>query len=96
MFPNALNDIERAAKLAPNEPIFRAEEAVVNYRVGQIEEAITAAKEAIRLDADFPDAYRILGVCLDQKGEKSEAKKYLQIAIEKGDQLAAGVLEKMQ
>ena len=50
----------------------------------------------LRLDADFPDAYRILGVCLDQKGEKSEAKKYLQIAIEKGDQLAAGVLEKMQ
>ena len=75
MFPNALNDIERAAKLAPNEPIFRAEEAVVNYRGGQIEEAITAAKEAIRLDADFPDAYRILGVCLDQKGEKSEENK---------------------
>lgn len=96
MFPNALNDIERAVKSAPQEPLFRAEEAAVNYRVGQIDEAILAAKEAIRLDPNFPDAYRILGVCLSQKGEKAEAKKYLQKAIDLGDQLATEVLKDIQ
>lgn len=96
MFPSALNDIERAVKLAPHEPVFRAEEAAVNYRVGQIDEAISAAKEAILLDDKFPDAYRILGVCMSQKGDKAEARKYLQKAIDLGDQLATGVLEKIQ
>lgn len=96
MFPAALNDIERAAKLQPDEPLFRAEEAVVNYRVGQIDAALTAAQEAVRLDDSFADAHRILGICLRDKGKTAEAKKSLQRAIDLGDAVAQSVLDKMK
>ena len=96
MFAAALNDIERAIKLAPKEPVFWAESAALNYRVGQIEDAIAVAQEAIKVDDKFPDIYRILGVCYNQQGKTTEAKKYLQKAIELGDTIAQGILDKMK
>ncbi len=96
LFQNALNDIERAVKLEPGEPLYRAEEAVVNYRVGQLNEAVSAAREAIRLDPSFADAHRILGICLQDLGKKVEAKQSLQRAIDLGDETAKNVLEKMK
>lgn len=95
MYQQALNDIERAAMIAPNDPLYKAEEAVVNYRVGQIDDAIRAAQKAIELDAEFADAYRILGVCLNEKGKKAEARKSLQKAIDLGDEMAKTVLENL-
>lgn len=96
MYAQALSDIERAVKLEPTEPLFRAEEAVVNYRVGQTDQAITAAKEAIRLDEKFADAHRILGICYRDKGNKAEARKCLERAIELGDSFSQDILDKMQ
>ena len=96
MYPAALNDIERAIKLSPNEPVLYAELAALNYRVNQTDDAIVAAQQAIKLDENFPDAYRIIGVCLNQQGKTAEAKKYLQRAVELGDPLAKGILEKIK
>lgn len=95
MFQQALNDIDHAITLNPQEPLYYAEQAVVNYRVGQVDEAMVAAQQAIKLDDTFADAYRILGICLSDKGKKVEAKKALQKAIDLGDELAIKVLEKM-
>lgn len=95
MYQPALNDIERAVRLAPQEPLYRAEEAVVNYRVGQLNEAILAAREAIRLDNNFADAHRILGICLRDKGDKTGARKSLERAVELGDEVAKGILEQL-
>lgn len=95
-FSNALKDIERAVSLEPEEPLYRAEEAVVNYRVGQLNEAIAAAKEAIRLEETFADAHRILGICLRDQGKTTEAKKSLQKAIEYGDTVAQSILDKIK
>ncbi|MBQ0049749.1 MAG: tetratricopeptide repeat protein [Bacteroidales bacterium] len=95
LFPAALSDIERAVRLAPNEPLFRAEEAVVNYRVGQLDEAIKAAQEAVRLDDTFADAHRILGICLSEKGKKEEARKSLLRAQELGDATAKKILDNL-
>lgn len=95
-FQNALNDIERAVSLSPEEPLFRAEEAVVNYRVGQFKEAAEAARQAIRLEEGFADAHRILGICLHEMGQNAEAKKSLQRAIELGDEASKKVLEQMK
>jgi len=95
MFQQALNDIDHAITLNPQEPLYYAEQAVVNYRVGQVDEAMVAAQQAIKLDETFADAYRILGICLNDKGKKVEAKKVLQKAIDLGDELAIKVLEKM-
>ena len=95
MYPAALNDIERAIRLLPNEPLFWAESAALNYRVGQTDEAIKAAQQAIKIDPQFPDPYRILGVCHADKGERDKARTYLQKAVELGDTMAQGVLDKL-
>lgn len=96
MYPAALNDIDKAIKLSPKEAILYAEGAALNYRVGQVDDAAVYAQKAIDIDADFADAHRILGVCLIQKEQKEEARKHLQKAIELGDELAKGVLEKLE
>lgn len=96
MYQQALNDIDRAIIIQPKEPLYYAEQAVVNYRVGQIDEALTAAQQAVKLDDKFADAYRILGICLSDKGKKQEAKAALQKAIDLGDEMAQSVLEKMK
>ena len=96
MYPQALSDIEKAMSLEPKEPLYCAEAAALNYRIGQLDDAIEYAKKAIAIDDKFPDPYRIIGVCYNQKGNKVEAKKYLQKAIDLGDTLSSGIIEKMK
>lgn len=92
MFQQALNDIERAAKMEPKEPLFQAELAAANYRFSQFEEAAAAARAAIALDEEFADAHRILGLALRQLGKEPEAKASLQRAIDLGDEAAKNLL----
>ncbi len=92
MFQQALDDIERAAKMEPQEPLYQAELAAANYRFGQVDEAIAAARAAIALDADFADAHRILGVCLRQQGNEQESRAALQRAAELGDEVAKSIM----
>lgn len=94
MFQQALDDIEKATKIDPQEPLYQAELAAVYYRFNQIDEAINAARVAITLDDSFADAHRILGICLRQQGKEGEAKAALQRAIELGDEMAAKILNK--
>lgn len=96
MYPTALNDIARAIRLNPQEPVFRAEMAALCYRIDKIDEAIGAAEAAINLDAKFADAYRILGVCHNKKGNKAESRKYLQKAVELGDAISNDLLKEMK
>ncbi len=96
MYPAALNDIEKAMLLAPREPLYCAEAAALNYRVGQLDDAITYCQRAIALDASFSDAYRIMGLSLNQQGKKEEARKQLLKAKELGDALAEEILKKLQ
>lgn len=93
MFQQALNDIERAVKMEPDEPLYHAELAAANYRFGQIDEAIAAARAAIALDDEFADAHRILGVCLKQQGKEAESRKALERAAELGDDMAKNLLK---
>lgn len=96
MYPQALSDIEKTINLAPKEALYYAEAAALNYRLGQIDDAIEYAKRAIVINEQFADAYRIIGVCYNQKGNKAEARKYLQKAIDLGDTLASGIIDKMK
>ncbi len=95
MYAQAINDIQKAISLNADEPVYHAEQAVLLYRVGNLDEAVAACRKALQLDADFPDAHRILGVCLRDKGQTDEAKQELRKAIELGDELAQGVLDQM-
>ena len=96
MYPQALSDIEKAMALEPMEPLYFAEAAALNFRIGQLDDAIEYAKKAISINEKFPDPYRIIGVCYSQKGNKVEAKKYLQKAIDLGDTLAPGIIDKVK
>lgn len=95
MYPAAMNDIERAIRIAPKEPMLYAEYASLNYRIGQIEEAIKVAKDAIQIAPDYADPYRIIGVCYADQQKYEEAKEYLKKAISLGDKLSEGVLERI-
>ena len=96
MYPQALSDIEKAMSLDSKEPLYYAEAAALNYRIGQFDDAIAYGKKAIDLDESFSDPYRIIGVCYNQKGNKTEAKKYLQKAVDLGDTLASGIIDKIK
>ena len=92
MYQQALSDIERAARMEPAEPLYQAELAAVNYRFGQHDEAIAAARTAIVLDSQFADAYRILGLSLRAQGKEQDARAALQQAISLGDDVARPLL----
>lgn len=96
MYSQALSDIEKTIALEPKEPLYYAEAAALNYRVAKLDDAIEYARKAIEIDNTFADAYRIMGVCYSQKGNKAEARKYLQKAIDLGDTLAAGIINEMK
>lgn len=92
MYPAALNDIERAIRLSPRDPLLHAEEAATNFRVGQFQEAEAAARKATELDPGFADAWRILGIILRQVNRKAEGDKALSKAAELGDETAKRLL----
>ena len=96
MYPQALADIEKSIMLEPREPLYYAEAAALNYRLGQTDVAIEYARKAIEADPAFPDPYRIMGVCYNQKGNKAEARKCLQKAIDLGDMLASGIINEIK
>ncbi|MCD8265537.1 MAG: tetratricopeptide repeat protein [Prevotellaceae bacterium] len=95
MLAQAINDIQKAIELSPTEALYHAEQAVVLYRVGETDEAMKSCRRAIELDPTFPDPHRILAVCLSEKGNTAEARTELQRAIDLGDELAQGLLEKL-
>ena len=93
MYSAALNDIERAIKLNPGEAILHAELASLNYRVNQLDDAERAARDAIKVNDKLPDAWRILGVIMRDKGKPDESRKALEKAAELGDDIAAKLLQ---
>lgn len=93
MFQQALNDIDKAIQLAPEESLFLAEKAALCYRVNQNEAAIEAAQKAIALQPDYADAHRILGLALKATGKDTEAKSSLEKAAQLGDEAAKDMLQ---
>ena len=96
MLGPAVNDIQQAIKLAPDEPLFHAESAVLLFRLNDLDGAIQSCQRAIQLAPEFPDAHRLLGICLREKGQTAQARASLQRAAELGDTLAPGILEKIE
>lgn len=93
MYQQALSDIEHAATMEPNEPLFQAELASLYYRFNMPDEAISAARKAIILDESFADAWRILGVALKTKGDKRGAAEAFDKAISLGDEMSKTLKE---
>ena len=94
LYQQALNDINRAIQMNPNEILYYAEKASLEIRVGLYDQAIVTAKECIALDADNSDGYLFLGLGQCLNGQKEEGIKNLQKAKELGDTQAEGLIEK--
>lgn len=94
LYQQALNDINRAIQMNPNEILYLAEKASLEIRVGLYDQAITTAKECIALDAGNSDGYLFLGLGQCLKGQKAEGIKNLQKAKDLGDTQADTLIEK--
>ena len=90
----AVDDLRRAVELAPDNADYLTEQASVCARFNLMDEAIQAARRVTELQPDYPDAHRILGVCLGEQGKKAEARAALLRAKELGDPQAEALIER--
>ena len=72
------------------------EKAVIQLRVGSIDEAIYTAEQALKINPEGADAYKVLGIAYGQNDNKTEALKYLKKAKELGDPQVDEWIEKLQ
>ena len=96
LYQQALNDIDRAIQMNPQEVLYYAEKASLQIRVGLYDDAIQTARECIDLDADNSDGYLFLGLAQCLKGQTAEGVGNLRKAQELGDPQAAGLIEKYE
>ena len=94
MFKQAIDDVNKAVDLEPENFDFWVEKAGVHIRVNQLDEAIAALNQSISIDGTNGGAYRMLGYCQVQKGDKNAGIANLQKAVELGDDTAASLIEK--
>ena len=94
LYQQALNDINRAIQMNPNEVLYYAEKASLEIRVGLYDQAISTAQECIAIDAENSDGYLFLGLAQCLKGQKADGIKNLQKAKELGDSQADALIEK--
>lgn len=92
----AVDDIRRAVQLAPDNADYLTEQASICARFNLKDEAIQAARRVTELQPDYPDAHRILGVCLGEQGKKAEARTALLRAKELGDPQAEALIKRYE
>lgn len=84
-YQRALDDMAKAIELNPDDLTYRAELAVVNIRVGRNEEALNILKAALEKDANYAEAYRLMGIAQLQMKKNKEACANFAKAKELGD-----------
>lgn len=94
LYQQAIDDIEKAVDMAPQDPVYQTEKASVELRVGLTDDAIASAREAVRLAPDQADGHLLLGLGLCVKGQKKEGLESLQKAKELGHEQAQTMIEK--
>lgn len=94
LYQQALNDINKAIDMAPDNSLYYAEKASLQVRVGMAADAIDTANEIIKLDANNSDGYLFKGLAQCLKGNKTEGIENLKKAQSLGDTQAAALIEK--
>jgi len=72
-FAAAIRTYRRAVELSPSDADTRYDLAVTLKEAGRIDEAFSAAQDALQKDASRPEALDILGIALLAKGKPGEA-----------------------
>lgn len=93
MFQQALDDIDLAINASPNHALYRIEKAAICLRVNMLDECIEACRFVTERTDRFPDAFRLLGYALLQKGDRQGAQDNLNKAVELGDSSAQEIID---
>lgn len=80
MYQQALNDIETALAIAPDNLLYYLEKGMLCYRVKLTDEGIRTMLKACELAPDFADAHYLIGRLYMQKENIAEARKSLEKA----------------
>ena len=94
MYQQALNDINKAVELAPDDTDYWIEKGSVHLRVNQLDEAIAAFNKVLMLDNKYAAAYRMLGYCQAMQKKNKEACANFAKAKELGDEVVDQLIEK--
>lgn len=84
-YQRALDDIAKAIELNPKDLTYKAEQAVVNLRVGRYEDAVRMLNNILKEDPQYAEAYRLLGLCQVQLKKMDDACANFKKAKELGD-----------
>ena len=94
MYQQALNDINKAVEMAPEDVDFLVEKGSVHLRVNQLDEAIATFQKAISMNDQYAAAYRMLGYCQALQNKNKEACANFAKAKELGDTVVDQLIEK--
>ena len=94
MYQQALNDINKAVEMAPEDVDFWVEKGSVHLRVNQLDEAIEVFKKALTMNDKYAAAYRMLGYCQALQKNNKEACVNFAKAKELGDEVVDQLIEK--
>ena len=94
LYKQAVDDINRAILLAPNEPVYLAEKASLLLRVNMKDEAFVAADQCVRMSPEYAEAYLLRGLANIQKGQKKQGLDDLQKSKELGNEQAQSLIER--
>lgn len=93
-YQRALDDLAKAIELDPKELTYRAELAVVNIRVGRSEQALEVLKQALSIDPNYAEAYRLMGLAQVQLKLNADACASFAKAKELGHPEVEALMEK--
>ena len=94
MYQQALDDINKAVEMAPEDVDFLVEKGSVHLRVNQLDEAIATFQKAISMNDQYAAAYRMLGYCQALQDKNKEACANFAKAKELGDTVVDQLIEK--
>lgn len=96
MYRQALNDIDTAIYLDPQNVAYYIEKGLLCYRVKLSDEGIRTLQEAEAFAAGISDVHYLLGRLYVQKGDNEKGASYLKRASELGHPDADAVLEQLK
>ena len=94
MYQQALNDINKAVEMEPEDVDFWVEKGSVHLRVNQLDEAVEVFKKALTMNDKYAAAYRMLGYCQALQNNNKEACANFVKAKELGDEVVDQLIEK--
>jgi tetratricopeptide (TPR) repeat protein len=94
MYQQAIDDITKAVSLAPEDPDYLMEKASLELRLNLLDESLASCSSFLNRWKDSADIYRIQGVALCLKGDKTAGMKSFERARALGDDTVDSLIEK--